>query len=158
MKRNDLQFSHFSQAKEFVTNLKGKKVETTGNWSYYQILHHLADGLEFSIYGGETEISIPGVLRFSLGKLLLAKFFLQNSMDSGLPNPIKSNEKILGDTDAEYERLFHLMEMFETVVRFHFEHPIFGELSREDWHRLQCLHFSNHLSYISLIEENTKDP
>lgn len=152
MKKTELKFSSFHEVRDFVTSLKNKKIETTGNWSYYQILHHLADGLEYSIYGGETAISFPGFLRFTLGKLLLAKFFLQNSMDSGLPNPIRINDKILGDISAEFQRLEELMEMFDKVGRFHFEHPVFGELSREDWHRLQCIHFANHLSFIKILD------
>lgn len=80
MKIEMLKFEDFNSAKNYLYNLKGKEIDTTGNWSYYQILHHLADSLEYTFRGGITDISIPSFMQ-PIGKLLLMKFFFQGFMD-----------------------------------------------------------------------------
>ena len=154
MKIEMLKFEDFNSAKNYLYNLKGKEIDTTGNWSYYQILHHLADSLEYTFRGGITDISIPSFMQ-PIGKLLLMKFFFQGFMDSNLPNPIRKNTIILGNTEEEYNRLLHLIDDFENFKNSYYPHPIFGNLSREEWRKLHAYHFANHLSYVVIKNEST---
>ncbi|HMV76868.1 MAG TPA: DUF1569 domain-containing protein [Leptospiraceae bacterium] len=150
MKKRDLRFKHFSDAKQEIMNLKGKRIKTAGNWNFYQILCHLADGLEFMLHGGSANFIFPAFLQMTAGKLIWNFMLLQGKMLPGLPNPVKKIPEAEGDSEKEFERILSLIEEYELYTEEFFPHPVFGKLTKEEWGTLQAFHFANHLSYVSI--------
>lgn len=147
MKNRNLCFRHFSEAKEEIMKLKGKKIKTSGNWSWYQILCHLADGLEFMMNGGSPKFIFPAFLQMTAGRLIWKLILFRGRMVQGLPNPIKKIPEADGNAETEFERLISLIEEFESCEKIFCPHPVFGKLTKEEWSILQAFHFANHLSY-----------
>ncbi|MCP5497592.1 MAG: DUF1569 domain-containing protein [Leptospiraceae bacterium] len=148
MKARNLYFTKFSEAEREISSLKDKKIQTYGKWSYYQILTHLADGLEYTLKGENPKWYFPVIIQNTIGKLMLNRILRQKSMPPGLPNLIKKNTVIYGDEKEAYKRLIKVMEEFKSFSGEFKPHPVFGKMTKGEWYLLHTCHFANHLSYI----------
>jgi len=148
--RRELKFRNFNDARKELERLGPGPVETTGLWSYYQILTHCALGFENSMKGIEREMSwwkkhVSGPLRFQ-------GMVLKGSIPMGIKgNPQTTyTERVEGDAKAAMDKLLQVMAEFEKFERKISIHPRVGKLSKKNWLRFHALHLANHLGYTKL--------
>lgn len=152
--RQKLKLKNFNDIRGVLNKLEPGQVETTGLWSYYQILTHCATAMENSILGRRREMS--WWKRHVKGPL----FFWKISRDGCLPSGIKGNpqiafdERIEGDEKAALARLLKTMEDFERFEGNLSDHILLGNLSRKQWMLFHSLHLANHLGHAKPKENN----
>jgi hypothetical protein len=144
----NMNFQTLDEIDTFLISLKNQSVTTSGKWTLGQILSHIGDSIEFVLTQKKGAIHIPTIIQNTIGKIVLQKFFLFGKMDRGLPNPIKQGEPKDGDILVELDRVIKLSESFRNHPGPFNPHPIFGQLSKEEYIKLHLLHCSNHFSYI----------
>ena len=130
--RRELKFKTLNDARAELTRLEKGPVETTGNWSYYQILTHCAKGSESSM------TSFPALrpwnLRRLVGPFALRKVFRQGFIPPGV-GAIKGVkvERVEGDEKAALAKLRKVLDDLEKFDGPWAEHPFFGKLDKKQW-------------------------
>lgn len=149
--RRELRFKNFEDVRAELAELGKGPVETTGVWSYFQILNHCATAMENSMKGLEREMSwwqkhVKGPL-----------FFRKNARDGFIPAGIKGNpqtappERIEGDEKAALTKLHQAMEDFEKFAGKLSVHPRLGKLNKKQWYLFHAMHIANHLGHAKLV-------
>lgn len=142
----NLYFNSLDDALEELASLERfRAVETTGIWSYYQILTHLADYLESSM--NNFSWMQPLSMRRTIGRANFHKLKQAGKMDSGLANPSTPKVREEGDEKAALQRLRRMIEEYRKFIGEHPEHPFYGLLTREDWDFLHRIHMAHHLGF-----------
>lgn len=147
MARRDLYFKDLDDVRRELDRLSHGKVETSGVWSYYQILTHCAAALENTIKGLRPEmpwwrLHIAGPLAYWV-----------NASRGRLPVGIRGNPQIApekreeGDERAALDRLRKAMKAFEDFEGDFSHHRRLGRLSKEQWTLFHAMHLANHLGY-----------
>lgn len=117
-----------------------------GNWSAGQIFRHLARAYNGSIDG------LPGTFPFWMR--VMAGFFksrlINGAMPAGLKPPRDLAEAVIPPATSTEDGL---AELREAIARLEKEpnrarHPVFGQLSREEWDRLNLNHAALHMSFL----------
>ncbi len=144
--RRELRFKTFDEARAELARLEKGPVETTGNWSYFQILTHCAKGAESSVTSFST--LKPWLLRRIVGPIALKKLFKDGFIPAGIgaKKGVKV-ERLEGDEKAALARLRKALDAFEKHEGPWGEHPFFGKLDKKKWTLLTSLHLANHLSW-----------
>lgn len=151
----------FATLDEFLCDaeaLAAGEHKTLGNWSYGQILGHLATAMHNSIDGFEFQASwflrifiAPLVKNSALIKPLKPGLKLPKSADPYLPDPSLTVEDSLAECRRAVERLAE-----ETPKA---KHPFFGAMASEEWMALHLRHAELHMSFVVPAEtpaENTE--
>jgi hypothetical protein len=147
MAQRSLFFNSLDDALEELSTIERfKAVDTTGLWSYYQILTHLADYLESSM--NNFSWMQPLSMRRTIGKANFFKLKQAGKMDPGLANPSTPKVREEGDEKAALQRLRRMIEEYKKFVKKHPEHPFYGLLTREDWDFLHRIHMAHHLGFV----------
>ena len=147
MAQRSLFFNSLDDALEELSTIERfKAVDTTGLWSYYQILTHLADYLESSM--NNFSWMQPLSMRRTIGKANFFKLKQAGKMDPGLANPSTPKVREEGDEKAALQRLRRMIEEYKKFVGEHPEHPFYGLLTREDWDFLHRIHMAHHLGFV----------
>jgi hypothetical protein len=144
--RRELRFKTFDDARAELARLEKGPVETTGHWSYFQILNHCSNGVESSM----TSFSglKPWLLRRTIGPMVLKKVFKAGFIQPGIGLKKGAKvEKVEGDEKAALARLRKALDAFEKHPGPWGEHPFFGKLDKEKWTLLTSLHLANHLGW-----------
>lgn len=142
--RRELRFKSFNDVKEELARLGQGPVETTGNWSYFQILTHCATSLENCMKGLKRDMS--WWKRHVSGPRAYRKAVAAGFMPAGVgAQPGKPVERIEGDEKAALERLLKAMDNFEKFEGKLSEHPRMGLLNKEQWRLIIAIHMANHL-------------
>jgi hypothetical protein len=144
--RRILDYASFDELLADAERLSTEPVKVLGNWSPGQIFRHIAILCNGSIDG--LPIRFPWHLRAMVR--LFKKKLLQGSMPAGFQ--IKSpNDKVLlpGPTSVEEG----LSELRASIARVQREsqrarHPLFGNLTKEEWDRVNLKHASLHMSFL----------
>jgi Protein of unknown function (DUF1569) len=144
--RRQLKFASYDELLADVERLTAGSVTALGNWSPGQIFRHLARAYNSSIDGFTMTFPLP--LR------LIAKVFrkklLSMSMPAGFKLPASGQKALVPPATSTPEGA---AELRAAVARLQHEpvrapHPMFGDLSREEWDRLHLTHASLHLSFL----------
>jgi hypothetical protein len=147
---------NFNDVRALLNQLEQGPVETTGLWSYFQILTHCATAMENSMLGRRREMS--WWKRHVRGPL----FFRKISRDGFLPSGIKGNpqiafdERIEGDEKAALTKLLKTMEDFEKFEGNLSDHILLGNLTKKQWILFHSMHLANHLGHAQLKATNEK--
>ena len=144
--RRELKFRTFDDARKELENLQKGPVETTGHWSYFQILSHLAKATEGSMKGVKREMSWWN--RHVKGPLSLQAMWLQGYIPVGIQGP--PAERVEGDEKQALEQLLKALGDFEKFEGVLSDHPRLGSIGKEGFHRFHVLHMANHLGYAKL--------
>jgi Protein of unknown function (DUF1569) len=121
-------------------------VKVLGNWSAGQIFRHLATAYNGSIDG--FAMTFPWYFK------LMAKAFKQKLINGAMPAgfnlPRKGAEELAPEPTSTEEGLELLRS---AVARLQNEphraaHPMFGEITREEWDKIHLHHASLHMSFI----------
>ena len=144
--RRKLRFASFDELLADVDRLTSGPVKVLGNWSPGQIFRHLAIAYNSSIDG--FAVTFPLHLR------LMAKLFrnklLTMQMPAGFKLPRSGASTLEPSATATKDGA---AELRAAVARLQREperakHPMFGELSREEWDRVHLAHANLHLSFL----------
>jgi len=147
MAQRTLTFNSLDDALEELSTIERyKDIETTGIWSYYQVLTHLADYLESSM--NNFSWMQPLSMRRTIGKANFHKLKQAGKMESGLANPSTPKVREEGDEKAALQRLRRMIEEYKKFIGEHPEHPFYGLLTREDWDFLHRIHMAHHLGFV----------
>lgn len=152
---------HFNSFDEFRADLAGlceTEVQTVGNWSFAQILDHLASAMTCSIDGfpfrGNWFIRVflaPLMKNSLLTRPMKSGYRLPRRARKYLPDETLTTAEALGRVDAALDRL----EQEPPQAA----HPFLGRLASCEWTALHLRHAELHMSFVVPIEsESTTAP
>lgn len=152
--RRKLKFASFEELLADLNRLTSGPVKTLGNWSPGQIFRHLAIAYNGSIDGFPMTFPLP----FRLMAKVFRKKLLTMAMPAGFKLPAAGAKAMVPPPTSTEEGA---AELRAAVARLQREpqrakHPMFGNLSREEWDRVHLTHASLHLSF--LVPQKTAAP
>jgi len=123
--------------------LAAGEVRTLGNWSYGQILNHVAKSFDSSIDG--VGFMLPGPVRLAM-KLLMKRRFLTKPIPPGF----KTTKAFLPEETSVDDGLAALRTAIarqgrETERKMH---PAFGRISNLEWDQFNLRHAEMHMSFV----------
>ncbi len=136
-----------------VQHLAGVDVTCVGNWSYAQIVEHLARAIDASIDGFSFRsnwlvrtLAAPLIKNRLLTRPMKPGFTLPRRANSYLPDPDT-------DFDAAHTHLESAIERLATTTPTA-AHPFLGRLSDREWLALHLRHAEMHMSFVVPREDN----
>lgn len=145
--RRTLSFATLDEFLRDAEALAAGEHKTLGNWTYGQILGHLAyamhnsiDGFPFQAPWLVRHLVAPFVKNSALTKPLKPGFKLPKNAAEYLPSESLTVEEALADCQRAVERLGH-----ETPSA---KHPFFGAMATEEWMALHLRHAELHMSFV----------
>lgn len=120
-------------------------IQTSGLWTYYQILSHMNDAVHFSMTGFPSVL--PGFIRKTVGRYMFKKIIRTEVMKPGYLNPSAPKKREEGDARLMLQKLRSTLSEFKNYNGEMAVHPIFDRLSKEEFTKLHSIHFSLHLSF-----------
>jgi len=143
MKRRVVRFKRIDEILPDVRDLiRGHR--TVGRWSLARICRHLADTFDGSIDGFDLSVH-----RFK--RRWLHRWLWRYTLRFGIPTNYTVNARLtppddaaLGESVTRLERAIERYCAYDGVLQ---PHPLFNQLSREEWERMHCLHAAHHLSF-----------
>ena len=140
---------HYSNLNDIITDaesLASGEYRTSGNWTFGQILEHLAMAMDCSIDG--FGFKAPWLVRTFVAPVIKNRVF-SKPMPAGFKLPAKASRLQPGDVTVE-EGLEHLKR---AIARYETEtpsapHPFFGKLARQEWVSLTLRHAELHMSFV----------
>lgn len=146
--RRTLWFESIDQAVAEAERLAADEVITTGNFTYGQILEHLARAMD--TVTGEVK-PFPVALPFRIGGRLLRPLLSRWPLRPGFKLP-KHTQSLLWPDDAT--PVDQGLQRFKAAVsRFQerqelLPHPVFGRMTHQQHEQIQCRHAELHLSFV----------
>jgi len=145
--RRTIRFSNFDEILADVEQLaSAKSVHVLGNWSFGQILWHLAKVMNASIDGTTIHWTTPPPLIPEAIK----RRVLSGSMRPGFQLPPDAAKELEPPPTSVAEGL----EMFRKALQRQRSetkrepNPFFGPLTLDEWNQLHCRHAELHLSFV----------
>lgn len=115
---------------------------TTGQWTFAQILHHLATSIRLTTLGRAGSTPGPGSEAFR------HRFFRSRRFPEGLEAP---HPKLIPPADADVhvqkEALQEAIARFSSAAGPFPSHPLLGALNKEEWSQFHCIHCAHHLGF-----------
>jgi hypothetical protein len=144
--RRKLHYASLDEVLADADRLSSGQVDVLGNWSAGQIFRHLARAYNGSIDG--FTMTFPWYLR-SMARIFKNKL-VSVPMPAGYDLPSAGAKAVLPGPTSTAEGL---AELRAAVARLNqeshrAEHPMFGELSKEQWNTVHCRHASLHMSFL----------
>lgn len=143
--RRELRFTDLNDILDEVNRIGSSDVQTVGNWSYYQILSHIAGGIEHSMTSYPRKL--PALVRKTVGPLVFRQMMKSGLMKPGNLNPDAPKTREEGDAIAAAQRLRNAVTRFKSYEGPVAEHPFFGTLNKDDYFKLHSIHAAHHLGY-----------
>ena len=143
-------FTDFVQVLEQIDILERTQfVETTGAWSYYQILKHCTDHIEFSMSGFPYTYS--PFLRKTVGKYLLSKLLERGYMLPDGYNGQLETARFEGDDRLALSQLKATIYSFRKFNKDFAIHPLYDTMDKPTWEKFHSIHIANHLSFVEIF-------
>lgn len=119
-----------------------------GNWSLGHLLMHLAKAINSSIDG----ISVRAPWYVRLAAPLIKRRILATGMRPGFKLPKKVEPDFFPAAESSQEALAVLLAAIDRTKteRMTARHPIFGQLTHDEWTQLHLRHAELHLSFALL--------
>ena len=144
----------FTNLQDAISELKkmesAKKIIPNTQWSWFQILNHCAQSIEYSLTGYPE--NKPALFRMTAGKIASAVFSSRGYMSHDLNAPIPQAPSIPREGD-EKEAMLRLYKAIEDFKNFSGElkiHFAYGDLPKSDYEQAHAMHIANHLSFVSV--------
>ena len=146
--RRQLSYQSYEDLWSDAEQLAAGDVRTLGNWSFPQILRHLGAALEASIDG--VSFRAPWPMRL-VGKTFLKSKFLSQTLPPGFTIPKSAQAQFQPSEAATLEE--GLAALKRGIQRCQAEagrapHPLFDEISREEWDLFNLRHAEMHMSFV----------
>jgi hypothetical protein len=132
------------QALDALRALQAQPPTSRGRWDLAQVLHHLAQSIEYSMTGFPA--LKPGWFRASVGPLAFQVFGLRGRMSHGLDLPIPGAPALApGQPLAPaFERLTKALQDFEAFAGPLQPHFAYGALAKPAYTRAHLFHIADH--------------
>ena len=145
--RRKVHYDSYQDLLNDAERLAGGEVRLLGNWSFGQILGHLARSMEFAIDG--APFKAPWAMR-CIARLFMRQRLITRPMPAGFKLPGRAAEHLVPDPLSTEEGMASLRA---AIQRMHDEterqpHALLGELSLDEWDSLQLRHAEMHLSFV----------
>jgi hypothetical protein len=144
--RRTVHYEQISDLLDDARQLAAEQHQTIGNWTYPQILEHVAQAIDMGFDG--TDFKAPWLLRTVAS--LFKNSVLTNPMRSGYRLP-KSATNLLPDPEVALDdalaHLVHAVGRFEREDPDH-PHPFLGRLTRGKYLQLHLRHSELHMSFV----------
>jgi hypothetical protein len=144
--RRKLRFESYDEVLTDVERLAAGEIRSLGNWSFGQILKHLAVAVDSMIDGGP--FNMPAPVKF-LMNLIMKKRMLTRTLSPGFNLPKSAQALVPYDTSVEEG-----LELFRVAIdrlkneTIRAPHGAFGVLSPSEWDQFQLRHCEMHLSFV----------
>ena len=147
--RRDVEYGDLSEFMEDVEQIAASEHRTLGNWTYSQILQHLADAIRFSLDGFPETAKAPWFARKIIAPLM-KNSLLTKSMKPGFILP-KGAADLIPPADIDLHTA--LRNLRRSVSRLEHEtpskpHPFLGSLASQEWDALTLRHSALHMSFV----------
>jgi hypothetical protein len=142
--RRTLRFTSLDEIMPEVERLRRGHM-TVGTWTLAQVCRHLANVMNRVI---ELPASTPRDPSLEFGEAKKREVFETGLLPEGLPAPPGVVPPDGLDLSDEAEGLRQAIARFRSSAGPAASHRFFGPLTREEWHRLQCIHCAHHLSFV----------
>ncbi|MCG8649438.1 MAG: DUF1569 domain-containing protein [Pirellulales bacterium] len=151
--RRDVHYDNYDELLSDVEQLAAGPTRTVGNWSFGQILDHLAKSGTTMIDGGN--FLAPAPVRFLMG-LLMKKKFTTKSLPSGFKIPKAATDILPEEVSVEegLNRFRQAISRAATESRRGL-HPVLGRLSKHEWDMFMLRHSELHMSFVHPIQSTT---
>jgi hypothetical protein len=141
--RRQVRYESYADLLADAEQLARTKVKTLGNWSYGQILKHVAQSTDSSIDG--SGFALPAPVRW-LFSLLMKRKFLTQPIPAGFKAP-----KNFQPQEASVDEALCLLRT--AIARQASEnqramHPAFGKISKDEWTLFNLRHAEMHMSFV----------
>jgi hypothetical protein len=145
--RRNLRFDSFDDIVKEAETLAATKIRCLGNWTFPQILDHLAKSLNTTIDG--VNVKPPLVVRIMAR--LMKRSFLTKTMRAGFPLPERMKPHFLPDEKITVDE--GLKRLRAAVARLHNDprrapNSVLGQLTPQEHEKLQCRHAELHLGFV----------
>lgn len=144
--RRDVKYSSLDDFRADVERLAATSVRTVGNWSFGQILVHLAKTIGYSFDG--FPFQSPWFVR-KLVTLFLKHRLLHKKMPSGFKLPTRAQPLLPEDETTTEEGVRLVLAALERLQREspRAAHPVLGWLTPDEWQLLHLRHAELHMSF-----------
>ena len=149
-KRRDLKLLSLDNIREELQRLTAGPVETTGTWTYYQILTHCRYPFIATWNGPLAEGHSPEAAKLEMLAKLVERGFMRPDLPIILPE--SAVEGLIGDAREAESLLREAMDQFESYEGPISLHPFFGKLNKAEWTKFLVVHTAHHLGYVKLKE------
>ncbi len=141
--RRAVHYESFDDLLADAERLAAGEVRMLGNWSYGQILKHVAKSLDASIDG--VGFMLPAPLRLAM-KLLMKRRYLTKPLPPGFnaPKSFQPDETSVDEGLAAL-RAAIARQGRETERKMH---PAFGRISNQEWDQFNWRHAEMHMSFV----------
>jgi hypothetical protein len=144
--RRQVRYASLEELLADAERLNAGPVKALGNWSAGQIYRHLATAFNGSIDG--FTMTLPWYVHV-MGKLFKKKL-LNGQMPPGFKLPPDAAQTLAPKPTSPEEGL---SELRAAVARLEREprrarHPVFGDISKEDWNKVHVMHANLHMSFL----------
>jgi hypothetical protein len=144
--RRKLRFESLSEILDECQRLRAGEHRTVGNWSFAQIMDHLAKGID-GVYDG---YGFTAPWHFRLAGPVVKRWILTRAMRPGIQLSARAAPLMPADDadlDASQERLRQALERIDREQPRH-PHPVFGRLTTEEVRLLTLRHSELHLGFV----------
>jgi hypothetical protein len=149
LERRQLAFDRLQDVPADVQALLDRRHRMVGKWSLAQICNHLAASIGYSIDGFPGR-SAPWLFRQTLGRLLRRRMLFTGRILRGMPIPDRFQPPDTIDLRDASANLQASIDRFLNSSCPLKPHPLFGQLTRNDWDRFHRIHCAHHLSFAQI--------
>jgi hypothetical protein len=145
-----VRYATLAAFREDAAKLAAGRYETVGDWTFGQIMKHMADNLNASIDG--FPFRLPWYMR--LARPVLVGFFKQSlltqPLKAGFNIPKSARALVPPETITTQEALRQLLAAIDRFERETPEapHPLLGSLEPNDWVAFHLRHAELHMSFV----------
>jgi len=154
--RRQVRYESLAEFMAEVELLAAGPVHTVGNWTYPQILQHLAATIGCSLDG--FPFRAPWFVRHLIAPFLKNRFITQ-TMRAGFNLP-KSAHALLPSPEISLpESLVNLRRQVSRLgadERDRAPHPFLGRLAAQEWNSVHLRHAELHMSFVVPISAGTR--
>jgi hypothetical protein len=137
-------FDTLDDARRALVRLPGAPLRSTGAWDVPEVLHHVAQSVEFSL-DGFPQLK-PAWFRATLGRLAFAIFSARGRMSHALDAPIPGAPPIASGLplDTAVARALAALDRFERHGGPLQPHFAYGALDKAAFLRAHLMHLNDH--------------
>lgn len=149
--RRELEFATLEEALAEVEQLAAGPHEVTGNWSFAEIVEHLARSITANIDGVQAKPPLPVRLFGPVLKPMLKSQILGKAMTPGFKLPKNLQKEFFPREGTTLEQAVQLYrdEVARVAIASDLpDHPFFGRMTIEEVRLLHRQHAALHLSFV----------
>ncbi len=146
--RRQLAYKSYDDLLADTESLAGQEVTTVGNWTFPQILEHLAISLEGSLDG--VDFRAPWIMRF-VAKLFFKNKFLNQTLSPGFQIPDSAKAQLVpADSISLEDALNHFRQAIDRCKNETERAPnaLFDQMTRDESDRFHLRHAEMHMSFV----------